>query len=643
MATFYYDLAAAANGTGTSLSPFNLTGWNATTFSGGNSYLLRRTNVLTATFSTVAGTVGNFVNYGTWYNSDGSDDNNQAKPIVILPAPVTTYATTKDYVAIDSWDFRAYALTASSDSNVIFLGSANSITNCDIHTNVGGVGCYGKSGCNIQGNTIRAVAHNSSQTNYGVIVSDVATMTSNSVTDNLVIHLGGGGPASHGMRIECSGAPNVLTAPVVSRNTIRPTNNGQKPGLNLGIVSENRIYQKLVPFGGIVDGNLRTNTTFAPPCVNDNHGAIGIRLNNAPGAQVEGNTITGMLTGIFCVGGGVAQAANLSANYCCYNREFGIHLTTDMVSCSVVENTCSFNGQRVVDTILSGYGRGIEITSAAGQSRCASHSVFRNVCSNNFNWGGPNDNGSEGCGIGIDDGAVNCRVVGNVCTDNEGNGVQLYGGGSSATYVDTHNYVVANFFRNNCTNAFTGRRSGRLDLNGFNADIGASWQYGADSVIANNTHGNYATGSRVGFSQDPHCLSVIVANNVYLNLPYPIVAGNTMVTAKYQNNDFLGATNKYSDDDTNVSGVPRYTQIIFSGTNDFTYDPLLDAFGVPLAASPAIKAGANFVNSFSDRAGNAFFAATPTLGMYETATLDVHGTTTPGGTRKRKILHGESF
>src|SRR3954467_9176217 len=105
MATFYYDLAAAVNGTGTSLSPFNLTGWNATNTAGGNTYLFKRGNTLTATFSTSSGNVGSFINFGAWYYSDGPDEPTIQKPTFILPVPISTLAATKPYTTFDSMEF----------------------------------------------------------------------------------------------------------------------------------------------------------------------------------------------------------------------------------------------------------------------------------------------------------------------------------------------------------------------------------------------------------------------------------------------------------------------------------------------------------------------------------------------------------
>jgi parallel beta-helix repeat protein len=427
VSTFYYDFAAAVNGTGTSASPFNLTGWTATTVSAGNIYLFKRGTTLTTAFSTVKGTnAATLTTYGAWFNADGSDDDTQPRPIIISTTAFSSFASTnKDYVYISNWDIRTWSLPIAGDTNSLCLGTGATIDNCIVMSNCGCIASYGKSNTTITNNTCYGVAHGASVNNNVIIVSDVSASTV-AIENNVIYHLGGGGtPISNGLRAECSDSSGALTGLTVRNNIIVPVANEQRINPRHGFVSENRggpALHLLPGVGFINDTSFPTPIPAPQTRLCNNVDALGMRLGRCPSALIENNRVFGFLEGIFIVGGGAATAMTLTHNVCNYNRHYGIHLTTDAIGCTLKYNTCNYNGTNLVDAVLQAYGRGIELSSAAGDGRCSGHTIAFNVCQFNKNYGGPNDNGSEGVGIGLDDGVSGCLVYGNTLTDNEGNG-----------------------------------------------------------------------------------------------------------------------------------------------------------------------------------------------------------------------------
>lgn len=588
MATYYYDLSAGTNGTGTTVSPFNGSVWPGAALAAGDSHLFKRGSSRAFAFTVgTAGTAGNLIKFGAWYNADGSDDTSQAKPIITTTTQITTFGGAKDYIWLDSLDVRA-TLTVGNDISLFFCGNGCKVTNCRFDSNCGCIGSWNKSNVTIQDNTLFGVSHSSANNNQLIMVSNTPAIDAIDIINNHLYHYGGGGASSHSINIDPASTNPVTNLRII--NNFVTTNSG----------------------------------TY-----NANIKAFCIRFIRCDNPEIGINYCYYHQVGIFG-SSPVQYAARIYLNGCFYNYHFGIQLTTGMYGCTIERNECAYNGTSTNDGVtLFAYGRGMELSSAAGQGSNGGHTIRFNNCHNNYNWGGPVDNGSEGVGIGIDDGCVACTIYGNTLTDNEGNGIQLYGGGNSATWTDTHNIVVSNFFRNNCTNSITNRRSGGTHANYFCADINCSYTIG-DSLIANNTFGGT---SRAGIAIDSHCTSITTANNIFLSVSYPIMFGGTEMAS--HNNDYYNSVQPYSTQATDINGSPTFATSSYTGTNDFTFDPQLDAnYDLISVASPAYHAGADYVSSYVDRRNYSFYPTTPTLGMYEFFNDRIRQ---PGG-RERKLV-----
>lgn len=608
---YYYDFDAAINGIGTVASPFNT--WSGTTVVAGATYYFKRGTTCDVTnFTlTVSGSAGLPVTYTAYYNADGSDDTSKPRPILANTVALTSLAVTRTYNIIEHWDIRTTTLTtASSDKASIFLGSNCTISDCIITSNVGCIASYDKSNITIINNTLHGASCVTTVANNILIISDTTVTSNATVQGNTILHYGGGNTNSHCAKIQTTGAAGLVNLSVTG-NTIRPAVNFQRPLPGRGFINETETMDQPTHIVGCVNKPERIYCR--------NKGGFGMRFVRAAGATITGNNIRGFQDAIFFVGGSsIAVGATISNNILNYNMHFGIHCTTDAVGCTIEYNDCSYNGCDVNDGVsLFAYGRGIELSSAAGQGRCGGHTIRYNTCTYNFNFGGPNDNASEGVGIGLDDGTNNCLVAGNYIAFNEGNGVQYYGGtlGSGTPAISaTNNNVVANLFVSNGTYAVKNRRTGGTYDTLFSTHINCASTQGGISYIANNV---FTGTTPCGVSQDYLCLSIVIANNIFNATPHAIRFSTLQLPLGYGtfNNDFFNVTQKYSSNAVNGNGAPTYPNIAYTGTNDFTFDPLMDASYRPSHVSPALDVGLH-VGTFSDYEGTPFLNP-PDIGMYE--------------------------
>lgn len=577
MATYYYDFSAATNGNGlTPATPRNT--WTGIVPVPGDSHLFKRGTSLSVAFSLTSGNSGAPIRYGAWYNADGSDDTTRARPIITTSSTFSSYSSTnKNYVQISNWDIRGTALAVANDSSIVFLGNGSSITNCLIDTNIGGVAAWGKSDIIIANNTIKAVSHSSANNNNCIIVSDTPAMANVQITGNTILHQMGGGTASHCIRAENTGTANLSNL-LIDGNTITPA----------------------------VGNAYNTNTS-----------SLGIRLQRCNGARVTNNSVTGMLEGCFVTGGGAVISLYIARNNFSSNYHFGLHLSTNVQKCKIEYNTCSLNGTSTSNGTLLAYGRGIECSSSAGQASCSYHIIRYNTCNGNLNYGGPSDNGSEGVGIGIDDGTAFCTVYGNSCSNNEGNGIQYYGGiagsGTPAISDTGANHCIANFLSNNCTASILSRRSAGTFPSPFQYHIGIAGISPSQTVCSNNVF----VGGTGGISQNSLTTNLIIANNIFVDVPHAIAYPAAGYGAS--NNLFYSRTisvQKYCTTAVDGNGSPTYANLTYAGAvSDLTFNPQLDSSYRPLPGSPSIAAGIS-VGNFTDSEGRPF-QAPPTLGMFE--------------------------
>jgi len=581
MATYYYDLSLGVNGTGTTASPYNV--WPGTAVSAGDSHLFKRGTTGGANFAISSGANGSITRYGAWANADGTDNTALARPIISTGAVMSTFGTRKGHLRLENLDIRAPAITVANDVSLVFLSNSATVVGCNIDTNVGGIGIWHASNVTVQSCTVQAVTHSNANNNQVLMVEGTA-MDAITITNNVFLHGGGGGTTSHNSNFEGTDSTNPITNLVVTNNT--------------------------------------WSTSVSASC--SNRYAIASRFVCCPSVSVTGNTARFHLVGASFVGGGKVCTAYVSSNTYTNNYHFGIQMTTDMVGAIIQYNTCSSNGTTTVDGgALYAYGRGIELSGAAGQSRCASHTVRFNTCNNNLNYGGPLDNGSEGVGIGLDDGTVNCTVYGNTCTNNEGNGIQLYGGGNSATWTDTHNTIFANFFDTNCTASIKNRQTGGTYRTLFCADINLAYTYGGGgTIIANNLHiGGTSCGVAMGNSNGQ---SITIANNIMLNMANNCMDGrSTRSGSHYIKNWLFQTTNfRFCLDSVDANGEPTYPIIpSFQATTDtYTSNPMVSAGSttawMPAFGSPCIHVAYSLSGVTTDFQ-NRSFKSPGTVGIYE--------------------------
>ncbi len=447
----YIDPSAAGPGDGTLANPFR--SWTSVSWLPGHTYLQKRGTTYSGVFQVSAsGTASQRITIGAYYRSNGGDDSSKPKPIIVLPPAPTTpadgasiavYKQERDFVTYRNLDIRNTSLPEASDVAIIWLGNHCIFENNIVTSNCAGVYIFEKNHVTVSNCVLDVISNGPSHGNQGILVAATGNIDDIRLLGNVVRHHGGGTAASHGIRCETYNTGAFLTRLVIRGNRVSP------------------------PTGVSYSRNRR---------------AIGIFLVRGDAATLEKNIVTGMLTGIFMNSGDRSYVGN---NNCSKNMNFGIHISGLARSYIIERNVCNANGGNLSDTY---YGRGIELSSAAGQDAVSGHTIRYNTCRFNYNYGGPLDNGSEGIGIGVDDGTCKCQIYGNVISNNEGNGIQVYGGGDRARWTDTGGHTIdSNKLDSNCTFSVLNRRSGGKTPSTFQAHIWLTYVYGSPTVVSNNT------------------------------------------------------------------------------------------------------------------------------------------------------------
>jgi parallel beta-helix repeat protein len=447
----YIDPTAAGPGNGTLASPFR--SWTSVSWLPGHTYLQKRGTTYSGVFKVpVSGTASQRITIGAYSRSNGSDDPSQPKPVIILPPAPTTpasgasiavYKQERDFITYRNLDIRNNALPEASDVAIIWLGNNCVFENNNVTSNCAGVYIFAKNHVTVSNCVLDVISNSSAYGNQGILVAADASIDDIRLLNNTVRHHGGGTGTSHGIRCETYNSAAFLTHLVIRGNRVSPP-----PGVDY----------------------------------NPNRKAIGIYLVQGDAATLDKNTVTGMLAGIFINSGDRSYVGN---NNCSNNMNFGIHISGVARSYIIEKNTCNANGGTLSTTC---YGRGIELSSAAGLNAVSGHTIRYNTCRFNYNYGGPLDNGSEGVGIGMDDGASKCTVYSNILSNNEGNGIQVYGGGDRNKWPDTGGHTIdSNKLDSNCTFSVLNRRSGGTTPSPFQAHIALAYVYGSPTVVSNNT------------------------------------------------------------------------------------------------------------------------------------------------------------
>lgn len=447
----YIDPSAAGPGDGTLANPFRA--WTSVTWKPGHTYLQKRGTTYSGAFQVSAGgTASQRITIGAYSRSNGSDDASKPKPVIVLPgaptmpasgASIAAYKQERDFVTYRHLDIRNSALPEGSDVAIIWLGNHCVFDNNKVRSNCAGVYVFEKSHVTISNCELDVIGNGSAYGNQGILVAGNSNIDNIRLLNNTVRHGGGGTVTSYGIRCETYNSAAFLTRLLIRGNRVSPQ---------------------------------------AGVAYNPNRRAIGIYLVQGAAATLERNTVSGMLTGIFINGGDRSYVGN---NNCSNNMNFGIHITGLAKAYIIERNVCNANGGTLTSTY---YGRGIELSSKVGQDAVSGHTIRHNTCRYNRNYGGPLDNGSEGVGIGVDDGASKCLIYDNLVSNNEGNGIQMYGGGDRAKWPDTGGHLIdANRLDSNCSFSVLNRRSGGQTPSPFQAHIALAYIYGSPTVVSNNT------------------------------------------------------------------------------------------------------------------------------------------------------------
>ena len=448
--THYIDPTATGPGDGTLAKPFS--SWTSVVWKPGHTYLQKRGTTYSGVFQVASGgSASNRITIGAYFRPDGSDDKSRPKPVIQLPGAPTTpangasiavYGRERDFVTYRDLDIRNTALPDGNDVAIIWLGNDCVFENCNVTSKYAGVYMFEKNRVTVSGCVLDVISAGPAYGNQGILVAGATSMDDIRLLNNTVRHRGGGSPTSHGIRCETYNSASFLTRLVIRGNRVSPP---------------------------------------AGVAYNPNRHAIGIDLIQGNATTLDRNTVTGMLTGIFI---NTADRCYVGSNNCSNNMNFGIHITGVAKSFLIELNVCNANGGTLSSTY---YGRGIELSGNAGQGAVSGHTIRLNTCRLNYNYGGPLDNGSEGIGIGLDDGTWKCTVYGNNVSNNEGNGIQIYGGANKAKWPDTGGHLIdSNLMVSNCSFSVLGRRSGGRTPSPFQAHIALAWVYGSPTVVTRN-------------------------------------------------------------------------------------------------------------------------------------------------------------
>lgn len=465
MADIYINPSAATNGNGSAASPYNT--WVGVPVAAGNRYFQKRGTTYTGSFpSLTSGTVGNLTMVSAYENTDGTDNTSLPKPIInigdtIMPGTLNSPKTFMKFYRVDIRNNRS---SVESDKPIMWLGDSVEIIQCNLATNL--TALYGEKVNNIriEGNTITCATATGAVSMNAIVIAGSASMTGNVITANTIIVGGGGTSSSHVIKCEPS-TGYTQTNLKITYNVIRTQTN------TMSLIARR-----------------------------------GISINNCTGGEIAYNNVAFMHAGFFATG--VSVGVWVHHNSFNNNGAFGIHITTNTSNFLIEWNTCNQNGGNY--SWMNWYGRGIELSGAGLLHSCTGHLVRFNNCSQNINYGGPSDNATEGVGIGLDDASTNCIVYGNLMYQNEGNGLQTYGGSTPPT--DTGGHIICNnHFINNATQSYRNRRSGTKYLTDGACGLSLGGTFGSKTVVCNNLFiGGYG-----GIHENSTCANIEKYNNVF--------------------------------------------------------------------------------------------------------------------------------
>jgi hypothetical protein len=546
MADIYINPSAATNGNGSLSSPYNT--WIGVPVAAGNKYYQMRGTTYSGAFpSLTSGTSGNVTLVAAYANADGSDNTTLPKPIInigdtIMPGTINS---PKTFIKFYRVDLRNNRILVEADKPIMWLGSDTEIRQCNLDTNLSAL--YGEkvSRVVIADNTITYGKAVGSVAVNAVVITGGADMDSNEIISNNIKVGEAGNSSSHVIKCEPY-AGYKQTNLKIAGNVIRPLNNSM--------------------------------STFA---------RRGISVNNCIGGEISFNNVALFHAGIFATG--ESKNVWIYRNSCNNNGAFGIHITTNTSNFLIEWNTCMQNGGNYA--WANWYGRGIELSGAGILHSCTGHVVRLNRCAQNYNWGGPQDNATEGVGIGIDDATSLCLIYDNYLDNNEGNGIQFYGG-ATPPHDTGGSYVFNNWLINNATQSFRNRRSGTKRLTDGACHIGLGATRGGKTIIANNLF----VGAYGGVRDNTLCSNIEIYANVFVGQTGYAIATKGWETYQPGNRSSIrqniykpGIPKNIASLAVDANGVPTPALLSTGRGGDLTVDPKLDTQYNPLVGSPLLN------------------------------------------------------
>ncbi|MGG7603558.1 hypothetical protein [Massilia sp. BKSP1R2A-1] len=551
MPTYFIDPGAATNGTGTAASPFK--SWASVPAGAGNVYKQKRGTTYSGAFpSLVSGTSGNLTTIGAYANTDGTDSFLLPRPVIdigdrIMPGTVNSPRTFMKWSEVD---IRCSRATLASDVPIMWLGSDVEISDCNLTSNL--TALYGE-GCNrvkLLRNKITAATAATATHAINAIVIGGAAPTGVIIDGNEVAVGDGGASLAHVVKVSCN---QPIADIQITNNKIRTTSGESTTHLN-----------KAGIFLALAAGaDIRKLGTAAATII------------------LAGNDVEGMVDGIFTSS---VSNAWIHHNRLNRNNSFGVHATGSLVNpsvgCIAEWNICRRNGKNVSPW----YGRAIELSGGGSLNACTRWVIRFNDCSYTANWGGPMDNGTEGVGIGLDDGTSRCLVYGNLCYRCEGQAVQTYAGTTPPADTGGHQ-ILCNYFIECGLAAITNRRSGGTTRTPGACNVSLSGTKGALTTVAYNLFvGGYA-----GLREGSDCSNVQKYGNVFIDqLEYAIAAAST--SGVRANVYKPGVPINIGSLALHANGSAKPVLLSSGVAGDITADPLLDLDRfMPLAGSPLLS------------------------------------------------------
>lgn len=554
MPTYYFDSSAPSGGNGTLEAPYN--SLLSAPVGAGFIYRLKRGSVFNSNLpNIIGGTEGNRTGFGPYYYPDGSDDSAKPRPVINLGDNIVPWGVNgRDHLTIEHLHITGERLFLGSDRPLFFLGNNCTVYGCTLTTNLTALYADNKTNVAIQANTITAATAESTSYSMMAIVASGSGPQTGLIIEGNQIYVGpGGNSGSHAIRVE---------------------------GFSGG-----RIQQPKIRFNG-----LRPTTTGV---LTTNPYKIGIFMSSIDGGEVGYNNSALFLSGFFA-----SAVSNVWIHHNSFNDNgnFGIHMTVETFKCLIEFNTCLNNGRTpAMGGTMPFYGRALELSGGNGQGRCGRHVIRYNNFSNSRNYGGPEDNGTEGCGIGLDDACFSCSIYGNLIRNNEGNGIQLFGGFSGefppADLYNTGGHVIVNnYLINNATYSFRYRRGGGISTQTDGAvSVAFVGTLGHRTWFANNL----IIGSRSGIRVNYACRNVFIVANVFQGQVDSAILysdGHASAPSIAQNCYNPGIPMPLGTSTNDANGVPAPTLISYGVNGDRRVNPNLNGFQMyaPMTGSPLL-------------------------------------------------------